>query len=82
MFAIVVLSLRPAWGRRAFWVGVMILFGLHALAGSLLFILYPSWLDTVHPILAVIGVFDAALTARVLWRISKRKEHDAESGND
>jgi hypothetical protein len=36
LFATITFSFRPAWGTKVFWLGVGILFGLHALAGLVL----------------------------------------------
>jgi hypothetical protein len=70
LFATIVFSFRPAWGRRIFWLGVGILLGLHALAGLLLVLLFPMWLHTLGSFLTVIVVSDLLLTMSVLWRVT------------
>src|ERR1035437_10999430 len=44
LFATIVFSFRPAWGRRIFWLGVGILLGLHALAGFVVVFFVPMWM--------------------------------------
>lgn len=73
LFAVVVLSFRPAWGRRLFWVTLGILLGLHALAGLLLVLLLPRWLDALGSFLTVILLSDLLLTMTVLWRVTVAK---------
>jgi hypothetical protein len=77
LFATAIFSLRPAWGRRTFWLSVGILFGLHAVAGLLLVLLFPTWLPPLHSFLTVIVVSDGLLTMSVLWRVTVA--HDKKS---
>jgi len=70
LFATVIFSFRPAWGRRGFWLGVGILLGLHVLTGLLLVLLFPMWLHTLGSFLTVIVVADLLLTMSVLWRVT------------
>ena len=69
-FGAIVFSLRPAWGRRAFWLAASILLGLHFLAGLLLVFLFPTWLSILRSFLTVIFVSDGLLTMSILWRIT------------
>jgi hypothetical protein len=69
LFATIVFSFRPAWGRRVFWLSVGILLGLHVLTGLLLVVLFPMWLHTLGSFLTVIVVSDLLLTMSVLWRV-------------
>jgi len=73
LFTVIVCSFRPAWGRRAFWISVAILFGLHSLGGLLLRLLFPKWLDALGPFLTLIVVADLLLTMSVIWRVSVGK---------
>ena len=73
LFAVIVFSFRPAWGRRAFWLTAAVLFGLHAVAGSLLFVLFPRWLETLGSLLTLIVVFDLLVTMSILWRVTTAK---------
>lgn len=75
LFAVIVFSFRPAWGRRMFWFTVGILFGLHALVGLLVVLLFPGWLHTLGSFLTVIVVSDLLLTMAVLWRVTVAKKH-------
>jgi hypothetical protein len=47
LFATIIFSFRPAWGRRGFWLSVVILSGLHTLMGLLLVLLFPTWLPAL-----------------------------------
>jgi hypothetical protein len=69
LFATIVFSFRPAWGRKVFWLGVGVLLGLHAVAGLLLVLLFPMWLHTLGSFLTVVVVSDLVLTMSVLWRV-------------
>lgn len=70
LFATIAFSFRPAWGRKVFWLGVGILFGLHALAGLVLVLLVPMWLPILRSFLTVIVVADLLLTMSILWRLT------------
>jgi hypothetical protein len=70
LFATIIFSCRPAWGRKAFCLGVGILFGLHVLVGLLLVLLFPMWLHTLGSFLTVIVVADLLLTMSILWRVT------------
>jgi len=74
LFAVIVFSFRPAWGRRVFWSCVGILLALHVLAGLLLVALFPRWLDTLSSFLTLVVVSDLLLTASVLWRVTVAKK--------
>ena len=74
LFAVIVLSFRPAWGRRIFWSTCGILFGLHVLVGVLLVLLLPRWLHSLSSFLSVIIVSDLLLTMSVLWRMTIAKK--------
>jgi hypothetical protein len=73
LFAAIVCSFRPAWGRRVFWISVGILLGLHILAGLVLVLLFPRWLDAIGSFLTVVVVSDSLLTMSILWRMSAAK---------
>lgn len=70
LFATIAFSFRPAWRRKTFWLGVSVLFGLHALAGLVLVLLVPMWLPILRSFLAVIVVADLLLTMSILWRLT------------
>ena len=70
LFATIVFSFRPAWGRRVFWLSVGILLGVHALAGLVLVLLVPMWLPILRSFLTVIVVADLLLTMSILWRVT------------
>ena len=70
LFATVVVSFRPAWGRRVFWLSVGILLGLHAFAGLVLVLLVPMWLPILRSFLTLIVVADLLLTMSILWRVT------------
>ncbi len=78
-FLVVVVSFRPAWGRSAFWLTAGILLVLHALAGLLLVLLFPAWLDILGSFLTVIVVSDLLLTLLVLWPVTSAQRPDAPS---
>jgi hypothetical protein len=70
LFATIVFSFRPAWGRRVFWLSVGVLLGFHALAGLLLVLLFPLQLHSLGSFLTVIVISDLLLTMSVLWRVT------------
>ncbi|HEV2114121.1 MAG TPA: hypothetical protein VGR50_08210 [Terriglobales bacterium] len=73
LFGAIVLSFRPAWGRRKFWSTLGVLFGLHALVGLLLLLVVPGWLHALGSFLTVIFVSDSLLTMAILWRVTAAK---------
>ena len=70
LFATIILSFRPAWGRRIFWWGLGILLGLHTLAGLLLVFSFSAWLHVLGSFRSVIFLADLLMTMAVLWRIT------------
>jgi hypothetical protein len=74
LFAVIVFSFRSAWGRKIFWTTLGILFGLHALVGLLLVLLWPGWLTTLGSFLTVIVVSDLLLTMAIVWRVTAAKK--------
>ena len=74
LFATIVFSFRPAWGRRAFWLSVGVLLGLHGAAGLVLIFLVPTWLPMLRSFLTVIVVADLLLTMSILWRVTVAHE--------
>ena len=74
LFAVIVFSFRTAWGRRVFWSTLGILFGLHALVGLLLVLLWPGWLPTLGSFLTVIVISDLLLTMAIVWRVTVAKK--------
>ena len=70
LFATIIFSLRPEWGRRRFWLSVGILIGLHTLMGLLLILLFPTWLPTLRKFLSLIVVFDLLLSMSAVWRFT------------
>jgi len=70
MFATIIFSFRPAWGRRRFWFSVGILIGLHTLMGLLLVFLFPTCLLALAAFLSLIVISDLLLTMSVVWRVT------------
>jgi hypothetical protein len=74
LFGTVVSAFRPAWGKRAFWLGAGVLFALHLLAGLGL-VLFPVWLEALHSFLTLVVVADLLLTMSILWRFTVAHSH-------
>jgi hypothetical protein len=72
LFATIIFSFRPAWGKRVFWLSVGLLLVLHAVVGSLLAFLVPNWLHFLGSFLTAVVVADLLLTMTVLWRLTVR----------
>jgi hypothetical protein len=73
VFTAVVIALRPAWGRRAFWPNLIAIFFLHCIA---IVVVEQSLPPTSAgprglPLVAV-GMAEAVLIASVLWKRSMK----------
>jgi len=75
VFAVVIIALRPAWGRSNFWRALVVAFLLHALA--IFFAmqeLLPATSQGIHGIpMIVSGIAEGLLIAGFLWRASIKK---------
>ena len=71
-FTVIVLAFRPAWRRTKFWLGVGVLFGVHALAGLVLLV-FPIWQQILHPFLTIVALVDLLLTISLLWRFTVKR---------
>jgi hypothetical protein len=79
VFTAVVIALRPAWGRRAFWPSLMGIFLLHCIAIAVIEQSLPSTSSGPHglPMVAV-GMAEAVLIASILWkRSAKSNSHSS-----
>jgi hypothetical protein len=75
LFTVVVLALRPAWGRRAFWEGLLAIFVLHVLAVIVLEQSLPAVAKGFHGVpMTIAGMAEAVLIGGVLWKRSMRSK--------
>lgn len=73
VFTAVVIALRPAWGRRAFWPSLIGILLLHCIAIVVIEQSLPSTSSGPHglPMVAV-GMAEAVLIASILWKRSMK----------
>jgi hypothetical protein len=75
IFAIVIVTLRPLWGYKTFWWGLVAIFGLHTLAMIVLEQGLPVIARGFHGIpLTIAGMIESVLIAGALWRRSMRSK--------
>jgi hypothetical protein len=73
VFTAVVIALRPAWGRRAFWPSLMAIFLLHCIAIAVVEQSLPPTSAGPHGLpLVAVGMAEAVLIAGVLWKRSMK----------
>ena len=84
VFAVVIIALRPAWGRSNFWRALVVAFLLHMLA--IFFAmreLLPATSQGIHGIpMTVSGMVEGLLIAGFLWRASMKKASQRAGGPD
>jgi hypothetical protein len=77
LFTVVILALRPAWGRKAFWRNLTLIFVLHILAILVIEQSLPAGKRGLHGLpLTLIGMMEALLIAGALWKRSMRSKSD------
>ena len=75
VFAVVVMALRPAWGRRAFWQNLVLVFLLHLLAIAVIEQSLPPGNEGPHGLpLTGAGMAESLLIGGVLWKRSMRSD--------
>lgn len=75
VFTAVIIPLRPAWGRRAFWQNLVPIFLLHVLAVVVIEQSLPSSSAGPHGLpLVAVGMGEAVLIAGVLWKRSMKSK--------
>src|SRR5947209_6743727 len=73
VFAVVVMALRPAWGRSAFWKNLAPIFLLHVLALVVIEKSLPPGSEGPHGLpLTAAGMAEGVIIASVLWKRSMR----------
>jgi hypothetical protein len=73
VFTAVVIALRPAWGRRAFWTSLMAVFLLHCIAIAVVEQSLPPTSAGPHGLpLVAVGMAEGILVAGVLWKRSMK----------
>jgi len=73
VFTAVIIPLRPAWGRRAFWQNLVVIFLLHVLALVVIEQSLPPGSRGPHGLpLTAVGMAEAVLIGSVLWKRSMR----------
>jgi hypothetical protein len=77
VFAVVIIALRPAWGRSNFWRALAVAFLMHTLA--IFFAvqeLLPAMSQGIHGIpLIVSSMVECLLISSFLWRASMKTPH-------
>jgi hypothetical protein len=75
VFTAVIIALRPAWGRRAFWQNLVPIFLLHVLAVVVIEECLPPGSNGPHGLpLTAAGMAEGVLIASVLWKRSMRSD--------
>ena len=73
VFTVVIMALRPAWGRSAFWKTLVPIFMLHVLAVVVIEQSLPPGSEGPHGLpLTAAGMAEGVLIAGVLWKRSMR----------
>ncbi len=73
VFSVVIMALRPAWGRNAFWKTLFQIFFLHCLAVVVVAQSLPPGSEGPHGLpLTAAGMAEGVLIAGVLWKRSMR----------
>ncbi len=77
VFTAVIIPLRPAWGRRAFWQNLVPVFLLHVLAIVVIEQSLPPGSEGPHGLpLTGAGMAEAVLVGSVLWKRSMQSKSD------
>lgn len=75
VFTAVIIALRPAWGRRAFWQNLVLVFLLHVLAIAVIGQSLPPGSPGPHGLpLTGAGMAESVLVAGLLWKKSLRSD--------
>jgi branched-subunit amino acid permease len=73
VFTVVIMALRPAWGRSRFWKTLVPIFLLHVLAVVVIEHSLPPGSEGPHGLpLTAVGMAEGVLIASVLWKRSMR----------
>ncbi len=73
VFTVVIVALRPAWGRSAFWKTLVPIFLLHVLAIVTIEQSLPPESEGPHGLpLTAVGMAEGVFIASVLWKRSMR----------
>jgi hypothetical protein len=75
LFVVVLLALRPAWGRSVFWRWLAITLAVHCIALVIVARGLPNVFQSVHGLpVILVGMAEALFIAGILWRKSKAGE--------
>jgi hypothetical protein len=75
LFAVVVLALRPAWGRPAFWQNLVVLFALHVVGMIVVVSVLPVGRYGIPKLVWSIALMaEALLIGGVLWKRTARSK--------
>jgi len=80
LFTVVLVALRPAWHRKAFWHNLALVFALHAIALAVVEQRLPPSSQGPHGLpFTVIGIIEGLFIASLLWKRSMRSDGDSHS---
>jgi hypothetical protein len=67
VFATVVITFRPAWGRKAFWLNLAFIFALHVIAVVVILQVSPGPRSLPWLLLTGIGMAESVAIGGILW---------------
>jgi len=83
LFTVLVVTLRPAWGRPAFWKSLLPIFALHIIGVAVVVqALPPEWKGIPGLLFLAAGAAEGLLILAIVWRrtIQSRPERSATKG--